>query len=295
MHEKTIDAQNGSDASNNEQTTFVDYRGRGDSTQSHRPEDDAVVITDGGEAGCPHGHPYCEGAGSPAEKPELCFDCWDEWASSEPEMLPESEQWDPETDPRPQVKADYDAGSDAGIVEDTCAIPNCDDEPIEGERRGLCPDHAADDAVDRGEDIMTDGGDVNQAGSCPVCGDPFDHSFDGLYQFTEQPTNYVHKDPDMPFRTLKMCEPEAATDGGAESVAFTAPGNSIGTEVEPGTVIELPYNGGMWTVSAVKEPALTRITEYHVEPVTGGEGQIWKEYDLENAFDAGASIIGGES
>lgn len=200
--------------------------------------DDAVIMTDGGEAGCPHGNAYCEGADSPAEKPELCFECWDEWAAYEPEMLDESEQWDPETDPRPQVKADYDAGTDAGIVEDTCAIPNCDDEPIEGERRGLCDEHAADD-VDRGEEIMT--------------------------------------------------------DGGAKSVEFTAPGNSIGTEVEPGTVIELPYNGGMWTVSAVKEPALARITEYHVEPVTGGEGQIWKEYELENAFDAGASIIGGES
>lgn len=45
---------------------------------------------------------------------------------------------------------------------------------------------------------------VNQAGECPVCGDRYDHIFDGLMATGDG--TYVHKDPDDPARTLKMCD-----------------------------------------------------------------------------------------
>lgn len=32
------------------------------------------------ESGCPHGHPGCEGINA-RERPVLCFDCWEGWAS----------------------------------------------------------------------------------------------------------------------------------------------------------------------------------------------------------------------
>lgn len=40
------------------------------------------IMTDGGSS-CPHDHLTCEGIDSPKEFPELCFPCWDEWASNE--------------------------------------------------------------------------------------------------------------------------------------------------------------------------------------------------------------------
>lgn len=49
------------------------------------------AIADGGQLlkeiaedtadGCPHDHPECEGVGA-RERPILCFDCWDNWASN---------------------------------------------------------------------------------------------------------------------------------------------------------------------------------------------------------------------
>lgn len=34
------------------------------------------------DVGCPHDHPDCEGADANRERPVLCFDCWNDWASN---------------------------------------------------------------------------------------------------------------------------------------------------------------------------------------------------------------------
>lgn len=56
--------------------------------------DGGAVVSDSepqgsdGQDGCPHGHPRCDGADADDERPELCPECWEEWAAySEEETI----------------------------------------------------------------------------------------------------------------------------------------------------------------------------------------------------------------
>lgn len=135
------------------------YRGLGDSTADHRPEDDAVIMTDGGTptvneryegetATCEYGHPACEGVDADRDRPELCFDHWDEWAAYDPEDHLLDEDADNDEDP--------DGGEDkTDYGQDTCAVPTCNEpapDDAQASRQGFCEDHATD------AEIMTDGG-----------------------------------------------------------------------------------------------------------------------------------------
>lgn len=104
---------------------------------------------------CPNDHPYCEGADSPAEKPELCMDCWHEWAAyDEQERIANSTSGDESDTPE---DGDSPSGADnsdqygyanANINrKDTCLLPGCDNDTKDGYRNGFCVDHTETGAI----------------------------------------------------------------------------------------------------------------------------------------------------